>query len=77
MKTEDLIARLAERAVRGQSPGTVLGAALASGVLVSLAIMMAWLGPRPDISVAISTAAFWMKMAYATALAAASWISPG
>ena len=43
----------------------VLGLGL--GALASAALMLAWLGPRPDLALALSTPMFWIKLAYTTA----------
>jgi hypothetical protein len=55
-------------------PGAVarrLALGIAAGALVSAAIMMAWLGVRPDIVAAAATLPFWMKFGYTFLLAAA------
>lgn len=40
---------------------------LGLGVLVSIAVMMGWLGPRHDLAQAIGTPMFWVKFGYAAA----------
>jgi len=71
MKTDELIAILAQDlkpARRGMVArwlllGLVLGAAL------STALMMATIGPRPDLHAAMQLKAFWVKFIYTLALA--------
>jgi hypothetical protein len=70
MKTDELIDLLAHERPDRSAPGTVLSGALAVGALVSFAIMLAWIGLRPDIATAIWTSPFWMKLAYAGATSA-------
>jgi hypothetical protein len=67
MKTDDLILSLS-----GDLTPVPRGAAvrrialgLAAGAVVSAALMVAWIGFRPDLSHALSTPMFWMKFAYA------------
>ncbi|WP_309605705.1 DUF1109 domain-containing protein [Phenylobacterium sp.] len=40
---------------------------LGLGGLGSVIVMLAWLGPRPDLSAAMLTPMFWMKLGYAAA----------
>ncbi|HEX4710707.1 NrsF family protein, partial [Phenylobacterium sp.] len=63
MKTDELI-----RSLTGELAPVAPGAAarrialgLALGALASAAIMLAWLGLRPDLALAVSTPMFWMK----------------
>src|SRR5258708_30243856 len=75
MRTEQLIERLAEGPVPGTAPATILARALVLGTLVSFAVMLGWLQPRPDLAQAALTMAFWMKLAYAASTAAlAFWL---
>ena len=71
MKTDDLIARLG--ADLAPTPphyvGRVLAMGLGLGVLVSAALMLAAMGPRPDLAVAMAGGAFWMKLAYTLSFA--------
>lgn len=69
MKTDDLIASLSEQAtpVKPGAVGRRIAAGLGVGVVVSVAIMLAWLGPRGDIATALMTPMFWMKFGYAAA----------
>jgi hypothetical protein len=69
MKTEELIQRLS-----GDLPKVAAGAVarrvalgLGLGAVGSMAVMLAWLGPRPDLAQAIATPMFWMKVSYAAA----------
>ncbi len=73
MKTDDLIARLSDEPLRARPVEATLALALAGGALVALAAMLVWLQVRPDIAAAVATNAFWMKLAYAAALAALSF----
>jgi hypothetical protein len=73
MKTDDLIARLSDEPLRSRPVEATLALALAGGALVALAAMLLWLQVRPDIARAVTTNAFWLKLAYAAALAALSF----
>ena len=73
MKTDDLIARLSDEPLRTRSVETTLAMALVGGALLALAAMLLWLQVRPDIATAVATSAFWVKLAYAAALAALSF----
>jgi hypothetical protein len=71
MKTDDLVSALSadldpvpRRAVGGR---LVLG--LGIGAAVSAALMVLWLGVRADLMHAMMTGPFWMKFAYAFAVA--------
>lgn len=71
--TDDLIERLAGD-LAPVRPGAVarrLGLGIGAGALVSAAIMLAWLGVRPDIGAAVTTGAYWIKFIYTAAIAAA------
>ena len=70
MKTDDLIARLSDEPLRARPVEATLALALAGGALIALPAMLLWLQVRPDIAAAVTTDAFWMKLAYAIALAA-------
>jgi hypothetical protein len=78
MRTDELIDVLA----RDASPvarGTVrrsLMIAVGCAAAVSLAILLGWLGMRPDIHTAMRTMPFWMKATYTLALAASGfWLT--
>ena len=66
MKTDALIERLCERAepVRANAARRALLIGAGAGALVSVAAMMLWLGPRPDLMQAMGTGAYWMKFFY-------------
>ncbi len=70
MRTEDLVEHLSAQA----SPAgmdrrpRMLGMALAAGAVVSVAVLIAWLGLRP-LDAAMVQSAFWMKASYSLALA--------
>lgn len=71
--SDPLIARLVED-LRPVSAHAVAGrflAVVALGFVVSAALMIAWLGVRPDLSAAAGTAIFWIKAGYTGALALA------
>ena len=67
MKTDDLIERLGGelKPVDPGAAGRRLALGLGAGALVSTAIMLAWIGPRPDLAHALTTAMFWVKFGYA------------
>lgn len=71
MKTEALIEALGRGpiAVDTQAPARRFGIAIGAGVAVSLAAMLALLGPRPDLAAAASEPMFWMKLAIPAVLA--------
>ncbi len=71
MKTDDLIAALASDAspTSRHAVGRTLGLGLAVGVVVSVAMMVLWLGVRADLMHAMMTGPFWMKFAYALSVA--------
>jgi hypothetical protein len=48
---------------------------LGGGMLFSVAIMLAWLGVRPDFTAAMTTGLFWVKFAYTILFAAAGFSS--
>jgi hypothetical protein len=72
VKTDDLIEALASDSQL--SPGSTVGRTLALGLglgaVVSIAVMVLWLGVRPDLMEAMRTGPFWMKFAYALSVAA-------
>jgi hypothetical protein len=71
MKTDNLIAALSQNLepVRPGHVARVLAIGLFSGMAVSAAIMVPWLGLRPDLGSAMMTWPFWIKFAYTLALA--------
>jgi len=46
-----------------------LALGMSGGVIVSAVLMLVLLGPRPDMDQSMTTAMFWMKLAYALAFA--------
>jgi hypothetical protein len=65
--TDDLIASLTVD-VPKVAPGAVgrrVALGLGLGGLGSAILMLAWLGPRPDLAQAVMTPMFWMKFGYA------------
>ena len=72
MKTEDLIAALAVDCAPAPSRtvSRTLGLGLALGAVLSVAVMVLWLGIRADLMSAMSSGPFWMKFAYALSVAA-------
>lgn len=70
MRTDDLIDALAER-LEPASPGAALrrmAGWIAGGTAASAAVMLVWLGVRPDIIAACLTMMFWVKFAYTLGL---------
>lgn len=66
MRTDDLIAALAADVPvipRGTAP-LRLAVGLAAGAVGALAILLFWLGPRPDLATALLGYPFWMKWAF-------------
>jgi hypothetical protein len=70
VKTNDLVAHLAQDAGPARAIAPTLALGLGFGAFVSLVLMLALLGLRPDMATAIATPMFWMKLGYAVALAA-------
>ena len=66
-KTDALIASLSE-GLTPVPPAAVarrIAIGLGAGGLVSAVLMIVWLGIRPDLAQAMTTAMFWVKFAYA------------
>jgi hypothetical protein len=66
MKTDELIQSLSGD-LAAVPPGAVarrIALGVGAGALVSVAVMLAWLGLRPDLAQAVSTPMFWMKFGY-------------
>jgi hypothetical protein len=76
MKTDDLIAALSAdlEPVSRRAVGQTLVTGLAAGAVISLALMLLWLGPRPDMMPAMTTPMFWMKLVYALSIAAFGFV---
>ncbi|MBS0361326.1 MAG: DUF1109 domain-containing protein [Proteobacteria bacterium] len=67
--TDELIESLSADAPR-VAPGAVgrrVALGLGLGGAASAVLMLAWLGPRPDLADAVMTPMFWMKFGYAAA----------
>src|ERR1700744_787105 len=67
MKTDDLIAGLSADLPR-VAPGAAerrVALGLGLGLAGSAAVILMWLGPRPDLAQAVATPMFWMKFGYA------------
>lgn len=75
MKTDELIRTLAERArpIRRGAMVLRLACALLAGVVVSFAVMIPWLGVRPDLQEAVGTTSYWAKFIYPLLLALAAF----
>lgn len=76
MKTDDLIAALA-RAAAPADPAAArrrFSLTLCLGVLLSLAAMLALLGPRHDWRSALELPMFWIKLAFPAATATAAFV---
>jgi hypothetical protein len=69
VSTSDLITDLtaALRPVRAGAVWWRLALGVGGGCILSAGIMTVWLGLRPDLSQAVSTAAFWTKLGYTLA----------
>lgn len=71
MRTDDLIAHLS--ADLAPVPRAAMTRLLLIGALLgaagSAAVMLLWLGPRPDMAGALQSFGLWMKLAYTLALA--------
>jgi hypothetical protein len=70
MKTDALIASLAADTtpVAPHAVGRRLSLACLAGAIAALALLLVWLGPRPDIGRALLTASFWIKAIYTLTL---------
>jgi hypothetical protein len=69
MRTDDLIQSLTaglKPAPRGLAARR-LAIGLGAGAVVSIAVMVPWIGLRPDLAHALTTPMFWIKFAYAAA----------
>jgi hypothetical protein len=76
MRTDDLIADLSIKLkpVSRGALGRVLAVRLACGAVATTLLTVLWLGLRPDLAFASSTAAFWMKATYTLMLALVSFL---
>jgi hypothetical protein len=75
MKTDELIALLARDAtpVKGGAIPLRLIALAAAGAIAAFAILVPWLGIRPDLAAAVTGLTFWMKAVYTFGLGAAGF----
>jgi hypothetical protein len=71
MRTDNLVALLAEdlTPVRAGHVLRLLTLGLVGGMVVSAAVMVPWLGLRPEMGDAMMTTPFWIKFAYTLVLA--------
>jgi hypothetical protein len=72
MKTDELIAALAAN-TKPVAPGALrsrLALACLFATVAAVALVLVWLHMRPDMHIAMRTAAFWIKAGYTLALAA-------
>ncbi len=71
MDTERLIEQLASdlQPVRAHDVPRRIAAGLVGGAVVTLTVVIAWLGVRPDLGEAMRGGAFWMKSGYTLSLA--------
>jgi len=72
MRTDELVQMLAtgHEPVDARAPARRLAVAAALGALVAAALMLAFLGVRPDISRVASLPMFWIKLGFVVGLAA-------
>lgn len=72
MRTDDLIARLAAETpvVRPHAIERMVALYLLPGGAVALVLLVALLGLRPDMDVAVGTASFWMKFGFTAIIGA-------
>lgn len=77
MRTDDLISVLAAdlAPVDPARADRAFLAKLAAGALIAIAIMLIWLGPRPDIAAAVRLPMFWLKLALPASLAIAALVA--
>ena len=76
MKTDDLIDLLAKDAAPPSGGGVPGRLAMACGLAAmgALALLLVWLGLRPDLHMAMRTGAFWMKAGYTLWVAGAGFV---
>jgi hypothetical protein len=77
MKTDDFVIALAREAGPAlQNVGAKrFSLAVAIGMLASILLMLATLGSRPDLAAALAMPKFWMKVAFAGAMAVAGYFA--
>lgn len=74
MKTDDLIEQLVRDAgpVRRSAVGRRIAIGLVLGALASAALVILWMGIRPDLRTAMHGFPFWMKWGYTLSLSVAA-----
>lgn len=75
MRTDDLIDALASDAAPAAAPPRRLAMLAGLGALAALALVLAWLGPRPDLMPAMKGGMFWMKALYTSVLGVAGYLA--
>lgn len=77
MKTDDLINMLASGpdVAAPKMPLQKFTVSVASGVMLSILLMLAVLGLRPNMGELAMLPAFWIKMAFVVALAVTGWLA--
>ena len=82
MNTDALIANLARdmAPIAPGAPARRLWSGVAIGAVFAAIVLLAMLGPRPDLTTAAATPTFWLKLAYTGSIAliglsAARWLS--
>jgi hypothetical protein len=75
MRTDALIESLSARGapVRRHAALRALALWTGLGIALSFALMLAWLGPRPDLAQAAATGPYWMKFFYTLLFAAGAF----
>lgn len=73
--SDDLIDTLAAglRPIRPGALSLRMVYGLAAGAVASVIVLLAWLGVRPDLALAVATPVFWVKFAYPLLLAVAGF----
>lgn len=76
MRTEDLIASLSAdlRPLPRHAVVRRLGGGVGLGGCAAFALLLLWLGLRPDLSQAAASSMFWMKLAFTFSIALASLV---
>ena len=71
MRTDELITALAADTPAAPAGFVArrIGLAALIGAVAAFAALAAWLGPRPDLALAVGQSSFWMKLGYALAFA--------
>lgn len=74
---DDLIDRLAAdlRPMSPRLPDRIVALALVAGMLGATALMLPWLGLRPDLANAVLTPIFWAKFAFTLLMTAAGYLA--